>query len=163
MCTHAPIPMHAASSHFLAPLCLHLLCPPYGLLPPCLHHPCCRLTQARFKYPPHWVSVSELYDAMAAVDKDTGLPRGFMRLSQRATLESVAFSLDISSAHWQEADDYMRVEAPTLLQVRSSIAVCALSCGVTHTCWETASSHRLISWERRAHTLPPLLCAWPCR
>ncbi|MEW5316215.1 MAG: hypothetical protein WDW38_007597 [Sanguina aurantia] len=74
------------------------------------------LDVARFKYPPHWVSVAQLYEAMSAIDKDTGLPRGFMRLSQRTTVESVAFSLDISSANWEQADAFMRFAAPTLLQ-----------------------------------------------
>lgn len=63
--------------------------------------------------------MAQLYEAMSAIDKDTGLPRGFMRLSQRTTVESVAFSLDISSANWEEADAFMRSAAPTLVQVRA--------------------------------------------
>ncbi|XP_041371328.1 glutathione gamma-glutamylcysteinyltransferase-like [Gigantopelta aegis] len=40
------------------------------------------LDLARFKYPPHWVSLSLIYKAMKAADKATGLPRGFMTLSR---------------------------------------------------------------------------------
>ncbi len=36
---------------------------------------------ARFKYPPHWVHVDELWAAMRAIDPATDLPRGYMRLS----------------------------------------------------------------------------------
>lgn len=39
---------------------------------------------ARFKYPPHWVKLPHLLEAMNALDKDTGLPRGYIMLSQKA-------------------------------------------------------------------------------
>ncbi len=32
---------------------------------------------ARFKYPPFWVPLRELYDSMRVVDKETGQPRGY--------------------------------------------------------------------------------------
>ena len=35
------------------------------------------LDVARFKYPPHWVPVSLLWDAMDTVDEATGQPRGY--------------------------------------------------------------------------------------
>lgn len=35
---------------------------------------------ARFKYPPYWVPVSKLWDAMNTVESDTGSPRGYMVL-----------------------------------------------------------------------------------
>ena len=35
------------------------------------------LDTARFKYPPHWVPLSTLWEAMLAIDKETGLSRGF--------------------------------------------------------------------------------------
>jgi len=38
------------------------------------------LDVARFKYPPHWVSVSTVARAMACVDRDTGRPRGYLHL-----------------------------------------------------------------------------------
>jgi glutathione gamma-glutamylcysteinyltransferase len=34
------------------------------------------LDTARFKYPPHWVPLRTLFDAMAAVDKTTGATCG---------------------------------------------------------------------------------------
>uniref|UniRef100_A0A0M3I0J4 glutathione gamma-glutamylcysteinyltransferase n=2 Tax=Ascaris TaxID=6251 RepID=A0A0M3I0J4_ASCLU len=38
---------------------------------------------ARFKYPPHWVQLSKLRDAMLTVDRDTGKPRGYMVIKLR--------------------------------------------------------------------------------
>lgn len=40
------------------------------------------LDVARFKYPPHWAPVSQLWRAMSVVDPATGLPRGWIRLSR---------------------------------------------------------------------------------
>jgi len=36
------------------------------------------LDVARFKYPPHWVPVTEIAEAMTKIDKSTGRTRGFM-------------------------------------------------------------------------------------
>ncbi|CAH8469390.1 unnamed protein product [Heterobilharzia americana] len=39
---------------------------------------------ARFKYPPHWVSLTKLWSSMNQVDPDTQLPRGFVVLRKAA-------------------------------------------------------------------------------
>jgi hypothetical protein len=36
---------------------------------------------ARFKYPPHWIPLSLLYDALCTVDSETGKSRGYLLLS----------------------------------------------------------------------------------
>jgi len=61
------------------------------------------LDTARFKYPPHWVRLPELYEAMAAHDPSTGKPRGFMRLQPKPLLESVLFTLDLRDDRNREA------------------------------------------------------------
>lgn len=35
------------------------------------------LDVARFKYPPYWVKIEELYEAMKGIDPETGKPRGY--------------------------------------------------------------------------------------
>ncbi|XP_035828896.1 glutathione gamma-glutamylcysteinyltransferase 2 isoform X2 [Aplysia californica] len=40
------------------------------------------LDTARFKYPPHWIPLQTLWDAMNTVDKDTGKVRGYVLLSR---------------------------------------------------------------------------------
>jgi glutathione gamma-glutamylcysteinyltransferase len=48
------------------------------------------LDVARFKYPPHWVPVSLMYEAMRDLDPATGRPRGWLMLTKRATSSAVA-------------------------------------------------------------------------
>jgi glutathione gamma-glutamylcysteinyltransferase len=48
------------------------------------------LDVARFKYPPHWVPVSLMYEAMRDRDPATGRPRGWLVLSKRPTSSAVA-------------------------------------------------------------------------
>ncbi|KAL0489931.1 PCS3 [Acrasis kona] len=43
------------------------------------------LDVARFKYPPHWVPLTTVYDAMRSVDPATNLSRGFATLSKTDT------------------------------------------------------------------------------
>jgi glutathione gamma-glutamylcysteinyltransferase len=43
---------------------------------------------ARFKYPPFWVGLRTLWEAMSEVDAETGLPRGFFVISTRASSAS---------------------------------------------------------------------------
>lgn len=52
------------------------------------------LDTARFKYPPHWVPLTQLYLAMAAVDSATGKARGFIRVGANPRLDSVMFTLN---------------------------------------------------------------------
>lgn len=67
------------------------------------------LDVARFKYPPHWVPLPLLYEAMANLDPTTSLPRGYLLLSlpPSGTLGSILFSLDVSrGSSWHEAEQY---------------------------------------------------------
>ena len=46
------------------------------------------LDVARFKYEPHWVTVSKLYDAMTRIDPTTGSTRGCFEVSKDPSLDS---------------------------------------------------------------------------
>lgn len=48
------------------------------------------LDVARFKYPPYWVPVSLLWDAVTAVDELSGSPRGWVTLEAAAEREPAA-------------------------------------------------------------------------
>lgn len=48
------------------------------------------LDVARFKYPPHWVPLPELYGAMREADPVTGRPRGWLLLEKRAGASAIA-------------------------------------------------------------------------
>jgi glutathione gamma-glutamylcysteinyltransferase len=48
------------------------------------------LDVARFKYPPHWVPLPVMFDAMLKHDAVTGRPRGWLSLRKRARASAVA-------------------------------------------------------------------------
>ncbi len=75
----------------------------------------CVCPQARFKYPPHWVPLPMLYEAMQYVDPVTQLPRGYLRMSAQPLLASVLFTLDVRSSQWQLASGWLRSTGPQLL------------------------------------------------
>jgi glutathione gamma-glutamylcysteinyltransferase len=68
------------------------------------------LDTARFKYPPHWVPVSMLFEAMKPEDKATGKPRGWLRLSAPPhPQDSVLFTLDVREhGRWRAAERLAR-------------------------------------------------------
>lgn len=43
------------------------------------------LDTARFKYPPHWISLELLWEAMHALDKTTGKPRGYLSVRKKTS------------------------------------------------------------------------------
>jgi glutathione gamma-glutamylcysteinyltransferase len=63
------------------------------------------LDVARFKYPPHWVPLEKLHEAMQATDSETGRPRGWVVLKRRAKASTLVFSISTKSG----IDDLVRV------------------------------------------------------
>jgi len=53
------------------------------------------LDVARFKHPPHWVSLADMHEAMRHIDPDTGRCRGFIKLTKRRALAGGWLSLTI--------------------------------------------------------------------
>ncbi len=58
------------------------------------------LDVARFKYPPHWVPLQDLFRAMLPHDAETGRSRGFLRFWRRAEVASLC-SLQATDASWR--------------------------------------------------------------
>ena len=58
------------------------------------------LDVARFKYPPHWVSVDRLWRAMQPVDPITERPRGFMILRRRPHGVALGYSVRCDGDSW---------------------------------------------------------------
>jgi hypothetical protein len=77
------------------------------------------LDVARFKYPPHWVPLPLLFDAMRAIDADTGKPRGWVNLERSSTPRPLFVRLGVPSTGWRAmleaitADVRARIVAPT--------------------------------------------------
>lgn len=62
------------------------------------------LDVARFKYPPHWVSVAQLHQAMLPVDAATGRPRGWLVLRPQPAGSGAGRLASLLCAHagWRE-------------------------------------------------------------
>lgn len=69
----------------------------------CKHDEYLVLIQARFKYPPHWVPLTMMYESMARIDPSTGQPRGYMSLKPSNLALSLYYTLDRRSSHVQNA------------------------------------------------------------
>ncbi|XP_021722234.1 glutathione gamma-glutamylcysteinyltransferase 3-like [Chenopodium quinoa] len=73
------------------------------------------LDVARFKYPPHWVPLALLWDAMNTVDEATGLYRGFMLLSRPQRASSILYTLSCRYDGWDTTAMYLTKEVPQLV------------------------------------------------
>jgi glutathione gamma-glutamylcysteinyltransferase len=59
------------------------------------------LDVARFKYPPHWVSVERLWQATHPIDPATGEARGWLVFQPRAQGIALGFSIRCDGESWQ--------------------------------------------------------------
>ncbi|KAL3517718.1 hypothetical protein ACH5RR_020307 [Cinchona calisaya] len=74
------------------------------------------LDVARFKYPPHWVPLSLLWDAMNTVDEATGLYRGFMLISRLHRAPALLYTLSCKHESWVTIAQYLTEEVPSILK-----------------------------------------------
>ncbi|XVE77951.1 hypothetical protein DITRI_Ditri13aG0105400 [Diplodiscus trichospermus] len=72
------------------------------------------LDVARFKYPPHWVPLSLLWDAMNTMDKATGHHRGFMVISKLQKATSVLYTVSCRHEGWNMVAKYLTKDVPLL-------------------------------------------------
>ncbi|KAJ4968481.1 hypothetical protein NE237_015182 [Protea cynaroides] len=74
------------------------------------------LDVARFKYPPHWVPLTLLWEAMDTIDEATGHPRGFMLISRVQTASSLLYTLSCKHDSWVGMSKYLIDDVPVLLK-----------------------------------------------
>uniref|UniRef100_A0A2P2IV60 glutathione gamma-glutamylcysteinyltransferase n=1 Tax=Rhizophora mucronata TaxID=61149 RepID=A0A2P2IV60_RHIMU len=74
------------------------------------------LDVARFKYPPHWVPLTLLWEAMDTVDEATGQRRGFMIISRLNRAPSVLYTMSCRDEGWKSVANYLTVDVPLLLR-----------------------------------------------
>lgn len=60
------------------------------------------LDVARFKYPPHWVRVTDLYEAMRPIDPATGRARGWVRIERGEGVRTLLFRFGSPPRPWEE-------------------------------------------------------------
>jgi glutathione gamma-glutamylcysteinyltransferase len=73
------------------------------------------LDVARFKYPPHWVPVTALWEAMRPHDPATGRARGWVTLRRRPAGAAVLFRLSNANLPWAEALRRLLGDVPCVL------------------------------------------------
>lgn len=74
------------------------------------------LDVARFKYPPHWVPLTLLWEAMNTVDGASGLPRGFMLISRLHRAPALLYTLSCRHESWMSIAKYFVDDVPRLLK-----------------------------------------------
>lgn len=74
------------------------------------------LDVARFKYPPHWVPLTLLWEAMDKVDGTTGQCRGFMLISRPHAEPGLLYTLSCKHESWVGIAKYLMDEVPLLMK-----------------------------------------------
>ncbi|XVF21546.1 hypothetical protein REPUB_Repub12eG0099100 [Reevesia pubescens] len=74
------------------------------------------LDVARFKYPPHWVPVKLLWEAMENVDEATGQHRGFLLISRPHRDPGLLYTLSCKHGSWVKVAKYLMDDVPNLVK-----------------------------------------------
>ncbi|KAK3193493.1 hypothetical protein Dsin_024803 [Dipteronia sinensis] len=74
------------------------------------------LDVARFKYPPHWVPLTLLWEAMDSVDEATGQCRGFMLISRPHREPGLLYTLSCKHESWVGIAKYLMDDVPKLVK-----------------------------------------------
>ncbi|MED6185046.1 Glutathione gamma-glutamylcysteinyltransferase 1 [Stylosanthes scabra] len=74
------------------------------------------LDVARFKYPPHWVPTTLLWDAMNTIDKSTGHRRGYMIISRLNRAPSILYTVSCRHEGWSSIAKFLAEDVPCLLK-----------------------------------------------
>ncbi|XP_010542900.1 PREDICTED: glutathione gamma-glutamylcysteinyltransferase 1-like [Tarenaya hassleriana] len=73
------------------------------------------LDVARFKYPPHWVPLKLLWEAMDSLDLSTGQRRGFMLISRPHREPGLLYTLSCKDESWLSIAKYLTEDVPRLV------------------------------------------------
>ncbi|KAH9729238.1 glutathione gamma-glutamylcysteinyltransferase 1 [Citrus sinensis] len=74
------------------------------------------LDVARFKYPPHWVPLTLLWEAMDRVDDATGQRRGFVLVSRPHREPGLLYTLSCKHENWVGIAKYLVDEVPKIVK-----------------------------------------------
>lgn len=75
---------------------------------------------ARFKYPPHWTPLEQLYQAMCAPDSSTGRSRGWIMLTKSEARPSLFASISCAHHSWREIARSLNAALPQALAAAST-------------------------------------------
>ncbi|KAK8452651.1 hypothetical protein SEVIR_5G144600v4 [Setaria viridis] len=102
------------------------------------------LDVACFKYPPHWVPLQLLWEAMNTADESTGLLRGFMLISRHNAAPSALYTVSCRDESWKCMAKYCAEDLPDILKAESLDNVPALLSSFIYSLPANAGS--LIKW-----------------
>nr|AFK36941.1 unknown [Lotus japonicus] len=74
------------------------------------------LDVTRYKYPPHWVPLTLLWDAMNTIDRATGLQRGHMIISKLKRAPSILYTVSCRHEGWSSVAKFLTENVPLLLK-----------------------------------------------
>lgn len=74
------------------------------------------LDVARFKYPPHWVPLTLLWEAMDTIDNATGHRRGFITVSRLPKAPSILYTVSCRHEGWNKVAKYLTEDVPLQLE-----------------------------------------------
>ncbi|KAK7396446.1 hypothetical protein VNO78_17462 [Psophocarpus tetragonolobus] len=74
------------------------------------------LDVARFKYPPHWVPLTLLWEGMSTIDEATGLRRGYMIMSRLNRAPSILYTVSCRHEGWSSVAKFLTENVPQLLK-----------------------------------------------
>mmetsp|Transcript_105440 Transcript_105440/g.308272 ORF Transcript_105440/g.308272 Transcript_105440/m.308272 type:complete len:428 (+) Transcript_105440:86-1369(+) len=80
------------------------------------------LDTARFKYPPHWLPVEKLWEALLLQDSGTCRSRGYAVLTRADVCGVGLFALKATVSPWQTLDRWLTEELPVLIDGDQAIA-----------------------------------------
>ncbi|XP_061343394.1 glutathione gamma-glutamylcysteinyltransferase 3-like isoform X2 [Gastrolobium bilobum] len=74
------------------------------------------LDVARFKYPPHWVPLTLLWNAMNTIDEATGHHRGYMIVSRFNRAPSILYTVSCRHEGWSSVAKFLAEDVPLLIK-----------------------------------------------
>nr|AFK47465.1 unknown [Lotus japonicus] len=82
------------------------------------------LDVARFKYPPHWIPLTHLWEGMNYVDESTGKTRGFMLISRPHREPGMLYTLSCKHESWNSIAKFLIDDIPFLLTSEDVKDIC---------------------------------------
>mmetsp|Transcript_25437 Transcript_25437/g.75928 ORF Transcript_25437/g.75928 Transcript_25437/m.75928 type:complete len:427 (-) Transcript_25437:76-1356(-) len=80
------------------------------------------LDTARFKYPPHWLPIAKLWEAMQRQNKETGRSRGYVVLARADVCGRGLFALKATVQPWRTLDEWVVHDLPARIAAMEATA-----------------------------------------
>ncbi|MBD2183484.1 phytochelatin synthase family protein [Planktothrix sp. FACHB-1355] len=90
------------------------------------------LDVARFKYPPHWISLPLLWKAFEPVDPVTNKCRGYISLQKSEKLQETFFNVDFDLHQWRSVAPYFAEILPDILTKEQPLSIVSVVSTILH-------------------------------